>query len=205
MMVVLASIATSPSSSTSGLPESLVLYDQTKERTVSTPLVFENFVATTYLESEPLFDVTTEPLAKSFESIIGAHINAVGANFAGKYSIASWSCGPKCQQSTIIDLESGAVVEHGIISFYGLSYSPDSRLLIINPKDTTRDEEVVTDYYELTDDNELNLLSKEMDGVNVIPGCILAQATARNTLTNEIETFETPCRVPFGWEIITNR
>ncbi|RIJ41505.1 hypothetical protein [Pontibacter oryzae] len=60
-----------------------------------------------------------------------------GVNFAGKYTVVSISCGTNCQQHYVIDRETGKVLDK-IESRMGATFNTKSRLLIINPPDSTR-------------------------------------------------------------------
>lgn len=60
-----------------------------------------------------------------------------GVNFAGKYTIVSVDCGANCQRHYVIDRQTGKVLDR-IESRMGATYNSDSRLLIINPPDSTR-------------------------------------------------------------------
>ncbi|WP_187260882.1 hypothetical protein [Pontibacter beigongshangensis] len=59
-----------------------------------------------------------------------------GINFAGKYTVVTISCGTDCQQHFVVDRENGQVIEK-LQSSTGASFSPESRLLIVNPPDST--------------------------------------------------------------------
>ena len=175
---------------------------------VRTP-TFDMFPTPTSTDSSVAASInfSTNPLARNFEDLIVRSYDAVGANFAGTFSVSTWSCGNNCQSSAIIDVQTGDIIEYGFVSAYGLSFSPTSRLLVNNPPNqitATSGENVATDYYLLTSEKELELIAKEVDGQELLKSCIIATTSARNILTNEIETFTTPCHVPFGWEMIPN-
>jgi hypothetical protein len=59
-----------------------------------------------------------------------------GANFAGHYAFARMGCGTNCQVSTIIDLSTGNVYA-GPVTSCGYDYKLDSKLLIVNPPDSS--------------------------------------------------------------------
>lgn len=59
-----------------------------------------------------------------------------GVNFAGKYTVVTVGCGTNCQKHFVIDRETGKILDE-LQSSIGAKYSPDSRLLIINPPDST--------------------------------------------------------------------
>ncbi len=158
-------------------------------------------------DSLAVIDFGSEPLAAGVRDLLERNYNAIGVNFAGHYSVVAWSCGSDCQSSAIIDTRSGEVIVYGLISRYGLSFSPTSRLLINNIRPETNGTStnvISTDYYVLTENKALELVAKEVNGEDLLRGCIRATTTARNFLTNEITSYSTPCHVPYGWEIIGN-
>lgn len=193
------------------IDESHRTYAETEEeKEKPAEFLFENYPIAETSHSGAIADVdfSTNPLAKNFEEIIAKSVTSIGPNFAGIYSIATWSCGPLCQNSAIVDVRDGSIHTYGVISAYGLSYSKESTLLIINPpenvpenEDTEEPRIVETDYYSITDD-ELVFEGKKLNGEEIIEDCIQAIANARNKITNEIVAFPTPCKVPFGWELV---
>ncbi|GGB18955.1 MULTISPECIES: hypothetical protein [Mucilaginibacter] len=54
-----------------------------------------------------------------------------GLNFAGHYCFAYWGCGSDCQQSAIVDLQTGKVYD-GPTAARQFEYRRWSRLLIVN-------------------------------------------------------------------------
>jgi hypothetical protein len=52
-----------------------------------------------------------------------------GPNFAGKYTIITWSCGDSCQRNIIIDSQTGEFLDD-FFSSWGSEYKIDSSLLI---------------------------------------------------------------------------
>ena len=88
-----------------------------------------------------------------------------GVNFAGHYSVSSWSCGENCQNHAIIEAASGKMSNYGLQSIFGVEYSTSSRLLITNPQNNIPSEtELVPDnlktsYYTIDESSgELNLI-----------------------------------------------
>lgn len=59
-----------------------------------------------------------------------------GLNFAGHYSFVYWGCGSPCKLSAVVDLRTG-IVYNGVISEIGYLCSPNSRVLVVNPPDST--------------------------------------------------------------------
>ncbi|GEO06899.1 hypothetical protein AAE02nite_45630 [Adhaeribacter aerolatus] len=65
---------------------------------------------------------------------------ATGSNFAGKYTLVSIDCGSPCLNNYIIETQTGKVVDK-VQSNAGISYRPDSRLLLVNPPSQTTNYE----------------------------------------------------------------
>ena len=214
-MVLLAGLVTESPPVTDGEETAQpgpLTYEETEQeqKKEQKDFVFENFPLEEdrYEGEVASVDFSTNPLAKNFEEIITKSVNSIGVNFAGAYSIATWSCGSLCQNSAIIDVRDGRILAYGIISAYGLSYSPGSTLLIINPPEniseltaTAESKNTETDYYSLVG-GELQFEGKRIDQGDLIEDCIQAITNARNTITNEVLEFSTPCKVPFGWEFV---
>lgn len=149
-------------------------------------------------------DLSSYSLAEGSEEKIRSGLVQNGINFAGKYSVVTRGCGENCQLSTIVDVSLGGIVEYGIISIHGLSYSRDSTLFIVNPEtnipiDVEATSSVETDFYSLTRDGTLRHLLKRIVGEEDLDGCVQVVVAAQNPFTGEIKEFGTPCSVPFGW------
>lgn len=59
---------------------------------------------------------------------------ADGVDFAGKYAIAQWGCGTRCQEHAMIDVETGDIVAFGLPSEAGISVSAQHAVLVTNPR-----------------------------------------------------------------------
>lgn len=59
-----------------------------------------------------------------------------GVQFAGYYAFARWGCGAPCQMCAIIDLRTGNVYA-GPYATGGYEYRVDSRILVVNPPDSS--------------------------------------------------------------------
>jgi hypothetical protein len=59
-----------------------------------------------------------------------------GVNFAGKYTLVTVGCGTGCQTHYVVDRETGKVLDK-VQSSMGARFKPNSRLLIVNPPDST--------------------------------------------------------------------
>lgn len=63
-----------------------------------------------------------------------------GSNFAGHFTLVYWGCGTSCQEYAIVNLKNGKVnMPSGLLGLasYGFIYKLNSRLLIIDPIDST--------------------------------------------------------------------
>ncbi len=173
-------------------------------------LAFENYLINNEVYIGEIADVNFETniLAREYESIIKSGVANIGINYAGEYSIVTWGCGSDCQASSIVNVKTGEIVSYGIISAYGLSYSKDSRLLIINPHENlsniedSNKKDIETDYYLIDEYGDLELVLKSIYGKGELDVCIQVATNAINYLTNEVQEFQTPCKIPFGWKIV---
>lgn len=59
-----------------------------------------------------------------------------GVNFSGKFCFVYWGCGSPCQMSAVVDMESG-IVYNGLPSAVGYKFKKESKILIVNPPDST--------------------------------------------------------------------
>lgn len=57
-------------------------------------------------------------------------------NFGGHYCFVEWGCGSPCQTSALVDLKTGVVYD-GVDAALGYEFRKDSRMLIVNPPDST--------------------------------------------------------------------
>lgn len=95
---------------------------------------FENYADLTPFSGN-YRDFTMPAFALSSNKIRSAINNAYnnGYAFAGRFGIASWSCGSNCLEHVVVDTHRGAVVGSPFRADYGLEFKQDSRLLIVNP------------------------------------------------------------------------
>ena len=73
---------------------------------------------------------------KKFITIINKGVKDEGVNFAGTFCFVSWGCGSPCQMSAVVDMETGIVYD-GLPSAVGYKFNSNSKLLIVNPPDST--------------------------------------------------------------------
>jgi hypothetical protein len=97
---------------------------------------------------------------------------AAGPNFAGKYAVAQWGCGTGCQGHAVVNVESGKIVAFGPQTEAGLGISPESPVMITNPRENfppisemqkadlptlTKLANIPREYYVLVGDNDSNV------------------------------------------------
>lgn len=73
---------------------------------------------------------------KMFITATKEGVKEYGVNFAGKFCFVSWGCGSPCQTSAVVDMESG-IVYNGLPSAVGYKFKKNSKILIVNPPDST--------------------------------------------------------------------
>lgn len=145
--------------------------------------------------------------ARTYQSIIEEGVKSSGVNFAGKYSVVTWGCGVDCQVSTIVDVTNGSIIEYGIVSSYGLAYSPWSALFIVNPIENipievANEEGISSDFYILNKNVGLEYVRRHIVQDSDSSTCDTLVANARNAFTLEVRHFSSSCSIPYGWEII---
>ena len=185
---------------------------------VTTPQFEKYPVADVYRGQPAEVDFDSYPGSETFRTAILSGVSE-GVNFAGHYTVVTWGCGTSCQNSAIVDVETGNIVVYGIVSTYGVLFQPDSRLLVVNPKINVPEALLgdmkeypgehfplgsvpsVSNYY-LLENNELTFAGR----YGIVSGkeqvCDAAVSPARNPFTQEIREFPTPCHIPFGWEAL---
>lgn len=79
-------------------------------------------------------DFITTPEAKTFYTMITKAV-ALGTNFAGHFTVASWGCGADCFGYAIVDTKTGEIITYsGANANYHLrSYSLENRILVLDP------------------------------------------------------------------------
>jgi hypothetical protein len=59
-----------------------------------------------------------------------------GVNFAGQYTVVTVGCGTTCQEHFVVDRQNGEIIDK-VQSSTGAQFSPDSRIFIVNPPDSS--------------------------------------------------------------------
>lgn len=73
-------------------------------------------------------DLHSNPTARMYRTVI-RHEMSQGANFAGRYRVAIWSCGSSCAQFALVNLSTGKVLTvNGVDSVSGVHLGADDFL-----------------------------------------------------------------------------
>jgi hypothetical protein len=98
---------------------------------------FDDFrVDSLYNKQPAAIDFSSNPGAKRFRTVITSAYQEEGLTFAGHYCFIEWGCGSPCQSCVIVDLKTGKIYD-GVSAALGYQYQRDSRLLIVNPTDSS--------------------------------------------------------------------
>lgn len=81
-------------------------------------------------------DLKSNKIANNYRTRLREGFNADTANFAGHYTFVYFGCGSPCQGSLVVDRKTGKVYDSPSASF-GYDFRADSRMLIVNPPDTS--------------------------------------------------------------------
>ena len=85
-------------------------------------------------EMSPL-NLKSNRTARVYKTTMSESYKQNVVNFAGHYSFIYWGCGSPCTGCASIDVRTGKVYS-GPDSGFGYNFKKDSRLLIVNTKDT---------------------------------------------------------------------
>jgi hypothetical protein len=100
-------------------------------------ILFTDFpVDSVYNNQEITIDWTSNKDAKRFKTRITETCNNEGVNFAGHYCFVFWGCGSPCQSSVMVDALTGKIYD-GLNAALGYYFKIDSRMVIVNPPDST--------------------------------------------------------------------
>lgn len=100
------------------------------------PIEYEKFTVGTFAGKQASINYSTNRTARRFRSAINWSIDKFGINFAGHYNLARWGCGTSCVNGAITDLKTGNVYDLPPASL-DYEFQSDSRLLVINPPDSS--------------------------------------------------------------------
>lgn len=93
-------------------------------------------VDTLKFTSKAPIQYSSNRLARQFKTVITETYQQEGLNFGGHYCFVKWGCGSPCQMSAVVDLRTGIVYD-GVDASVGYEFKKDSRLLIVNPPDSS--------------------------------------------------------------------
>jgi hypothetical protein len=115
---------------------------------------------------------------------------ADGVNFAGHFSVVSWSCGKKCQEHAIVDAQTGRIIKTGLHSQYGADFKLNSLLLVLNPYSAILGptSSIVTQYYLIVENDrvpELKLIcSYSENGKLSVSSTPIVDSTIKNEIAS---------------------
>lgn len=90
-------------------------------------------------------DFSNYEFKKMYRTATKDDVDENGVNFAGHFCFAYWGCGSPCKLSAVVDLKTGKVY-NGLPSGIGYSFKKDSRLLIVNPPESTNWYDITVPY-----------------------------------------------------------
>lgn len=101
------------------------------------PLNFTDYyVKPVDIKFDKKLDFSNYEYKKEYITVTKEGVKEHGINFAGHYCFVYWGCGSPCKLSAVVDLNTGKVYD-GISSGIGYSFKKDSRLMVVNPPDST--------------------------------------------------------------------
>ena len=113
------------------------------ENSVDTFLKFNSRINDSLFYKEPTeiklikkLDFSEYEYKKMFVTWIKEGVIEKGVNFAGHFCFVYWGCGSPCKLSAVIDLNTG-IVYNGLPSEVGYEYRKNSKLMIVNPPDSS--------------------------------------------------------------------
>jgi hypothetical protein len=81
-------------------------------------------------------NLRSNSIAYSYRTRLREGYSADTTNFAGHYTFVEFGCGSPCRSSFVIDRKTGTVYDSPSAAL-GYEYRVDSRMLIVNPPDTS--------------------------------------------------------------------
>jgi hypothetical protein len=102
-------------------------------------------VDTIEIKFDKKLDFSDYEYKKMYRTATKEDVKENGVNFAGHFCFAYWGCGSPCKVSAVVDLRTGKVY-NGLPSGIGYSFKKDSRLLIVNPPDSTNWYDITVPY-----------------------------------------------------------
>ena len=110
------------------------------------PLAFKDYaVKTEEIKLGKKLDFSNYEYKKMYITATTNDVKENGVNFSGHYSFSYWGCGSPCKLSAVVDLKTGKVY-NGLPSGVGYSFKKDSRLMVVNPPDSTNWYDITVPY-----------------------------------------------------------
>lgn len=110
------------------------------------PLAFTDYsVHPQDINFDKKLDFSNYEFKKMFRTATKDDIKENGVNFAGHFCFTYWGCGSPCKLSAVVDLKTGKVY-NGLPAGLGYSFRKDSRLMVVNPPDSTNWYEITIPY-----------------------------------------------------------
>ena len=114
-----------------------------KEKISHASLKFEPFISfddfkisTVDNKSKAELNLNSHSKAKMFRTRLNEEYSTESPNFGGHYTFVSFGCGTACQNSLLIDRQTGIIYDSPAASL-GYEFRADSRMLLVNPPDTS--------------------------------------------------------------------
>ena len=110
------------------------------------PLAFSDYsVQPVDIKFDKKLDFSNYEYKKMYVTATTDDVKQNGVNFAGHFCFAYWGCGSPCMLSAVVDLKTGKIY-NGLPSAIGYSFKKDSRLIIVNPPDSTNWYDITVPY-----------------------------------------------------------
>jgi hypothetical protein len=147
-------MAKEPANSTKKVPGGLIISNDNikifgdttieKEKIYLTSIKFEPYISFEDFQTDSIdkgsdkavLDLSSKTGASRFKTRISTAYKADTVNFAGHYTFVWWGCGSPCQDAVIVDRRTGKVYDAPEAAL-GYDFKADSRMLIVNPTDST--------------------------------------------------------------------
>lgn len=110
--------------------------DTVRRKKFTIPIQYDKCSVDTFTGKWAGINYPSNRMARRFRSAINWSIDKFGMNFAGHYNLARWGCGTSCINGVITDLKTGKVYDIPTASL-DYEFRNDSRLLVVNPPDST--------------------------------------------------------------------
>ncbi|HYH15090.1 MAG TPA: hypothetical protein VD794_07720 [Flavisolibacter sp.] len=100
------------------------------------PVSFADFKVDTFNDRKAAIDYGSSPTARRFRTVITETYRNNPIMFGGHFIFVRWGCGTSCKNGALVDIRNGKVYDLPMATI-DYSYEKDSRLLIVNPPDSS--------------------------------------------------------------------